>query len=237
MSKENLERVLDSANDSDWRIARTAWFRYNDIVGRIAAANGFSIEVGAAVFAALSPNNDYLGNLRDTSRLLVAAGAGRSIESFKVSTYGSNKRKAWRIALGEKPLDLIVFPKTRNFFLNILDPTDPVPVTVDGHIFNAWRGERMRLNDAAQKANARFYEQVAGDIRQIGAERGLFPNVVQGGVWYCWKRLHRIRHSDQMEFWGPDFMIAGLGFEPDLWEPAENGADEVQSLSSVAMLL
>ena len=219
MSRENLEHVLDRANDADWQIARQAWFRYHRIVAGIAGRYGFSVEIGAAVFSALSPNSDYLGNIRDTNRLLAAAAAGRGLEDFKVSTYGSNKKKAWRIVQGEKPLDLIVFPKTRNFFLNVLDPTDPVPVTVDGHILNAWAGKRIRLNDAAMKGSQKHYEEVAADIRQIGTERGMLPNVVQGGIWYCWKRLHRIKHSDQMEFWGPDYLAAGLGFEP------ENGAD------------
>lgn len=213
MSIENLQRVLDAANDWDWTIAKVAWFRYREIVGGIAAKHGYPVEIGAAVFAALSPNNDYLGNIRDTSRLLEAAAAKRSIDAFKVSTYGSNKRKAWRIVHGEDPLALIVFPKTRNFFLNVVDPVDPVPVTVDGHIFNAWAGKRIALNSAAQKFNAKHYHSVAEDIRQLGAQRQVVPNVIQGAIWYCWKRTHRIRHSDQREFWGPDYMAAGLGFE------------------------
>lgn len=208
------------ANDADWQIARQAWFRYQRIVGGIAARYGFPTHIGAAVFAALSPNNDYLGNIRDVNRLLEAAAAGKGLGDFKVSTYGANKRKAWRIVKGENPLDLIVFPKTRNFYLNIVDPTDPQPVTVDGHIFNAWSGVRRRLNSAEMKGYTKSYGQVAEDIRQIAVDRGMVSNVAQGGIWYCWKRLHRIKHSDQMEFWGPDFMIAGLGFELE----AENGA-------------
>ena len=216
MSRENLERVLDMANDADWQIARQAWFRYHRIVAGIAARHGFSVEIGAAVFSALSPNSDYLGNIRDTNRLLAAAAAGKGLDGFKVSTYGANKVKAWRIVQGEKPLDLIVFPKTRNFFLNVLDPNDPAPVTVDGHIFNAWAGRRIPLNSAAMKGSQKRYDEVADAIRQIGAERRIISNVVQGSLWYCWKRLHRIKHSDQMEFWGPDYLAAQLGFELEM---------------------
>jgi len=213
MSRENLERVLDRANQQDWRIARVAWFRYQKIVGGIAAQNGYPMEIGAAVFAALSPNNDYIGNLRDVNRLLAASRAGTGLDSFKVSTYGKNKVKAWKIAHGEKPLDLIRYPKTRNFFLNVSDPTNPYPVTIDGHIFNAWAGVRKKLNSAEIKQYARYYEEVAEDIRWLGAERGLIPNVVQGILWYCWKRIHRIKHSDQIEFWCNDMVVSGLGFE------------------------
>src|SRR3546814_13797099 len=48
----------------------------------------------SAGFAALSPNNDYHGNLRDTDRVLSAARAGQSINDFKVSTYGNKDRKS-----------------------------------------------------------------------------------------------------------------------------------------------
>lgn len=216
MSKENLERILDQANKADWEIASQAWFRYQSICGTIAKNCGYPLPVGCAVFAALSPNSDYLGNIRDCGRVLAAARKGWSIDDFKVSSYGNNKRKAWRIVHGENPLDLIVFPKTRNFFLNILNPNDPHPVTVDGHIINAWNNKRMKLSDANMRLKRGVYDQIAEDIRQIAVERRIIANIVQGLIWYCWKRLHRIRHSDQMEFWGVDYMAAGLGFQPEM---------------------
>lgn len=213
MSKENLERVLENVSQADWEIAGQAWFRYNKIVGGIAERCNFTTRTGAAVFAALSPNNDYLGNLRDTARLLIAAEAKMGLSDFKVSTYGANKIKAWQIAHGTEPLDLIIAPKTRNFFLNVADPTDPNPVTVDGHIFNAWCNRRVPLNSADMKGVSKHYDTVADAIREIGLERRLLPNMVQGLIWYCWKRMHNIRISGQMEFWGSDYLVAGLGFE------------------------
>jgi hypothetical protein len=215
MSRENLEKVMATATEADWNIAKQAWFRYQRITSTIAKKHGFAPCIGAAVFSALSPNSDYLGNIRDTNRLLEAAGAGNGIDDFKVSSYGNNKRKAWRIAHGEDPLDLIVFNKTRNFFLNIMEPLDPVPVTVDGHILNAWFGQRLRLSDANMRLRNGCYEQVADDIRRMGSDHKVLPNVVQGVVWYAWKRMHRIRHTAQLCFWADDAFVAGLGFEPD----------------------
>lgn len=215
MSKENLERVLDQANQADWNIAGQAWFRYNKIVTGIAQTCNFQPVIGAAVFAALSPNNDYLGNIRDTARMLIAAEAGAGIDDFKVSTYGANKRKAWAIVKGADPLELIVANKTRNFFLNVANPRDPTPVTVDGHIFCAWSGKRIPLNSPGMKAFAKDYDTVADAIRQIGVERRILPNMVQGLIWYCWKRMHGIKLDGQLEFWGSDFIVAGLGFQDD----------------------
>lgn len=215
VSKQNLERVFEQATPRDLEVAGAAWTRYQRIVGEVAARHGYRLVIGAAVFAALSPNSDYLGNLRDTNRLLEAARAGKSLSEFKVSTYGSNKEKAWRIVHGEDPLDLIVANKTRNFFLNVLDPSDPVPVTVDGHIFNAFQNKRLPLQSPQLKALSKRYDEVADCIRQIGSERRLLPNVVQGTLWYVWKRLNRIKHTDQLCFWADDAWVAGLGFEAD----------------------
>ncbi len=80
---------------------------------------GTTTRIASAVFSALSPNNDYHGNLSDAHALLDAKRKSLTIDDFTVHTYGQNKRKAWRIAHGEEPLDLIVANKTRNFFLNI----------------------------------------------------------------------------------------------------------------------
>jgi hypothetical protein len=144
---QNLIKVFDFADKEDIKIAECAWTKMNKLTADIAEKHDFHPRIGAAVFAALSPNNDFKGNLRDTDRLLLSARKGLGIDDFKVSTYGNNKRKAWRIAHGgEEPLDLIVFPKTRSFFMNVHNPLDPLPVTVDGHMLNAWNGERIRLN-------------------------------------------------------------------------------------------
>lgn len=211
---QNLIMVFDAADKADIKIAEEAWFKMNRLTKQIATKHGFAPRIGAAVFAALSPNNDYHGNLRDTDRLLQAAREQVGIDDFKVSTYGNNKRKAWRIANGEEPLDLIIFPKTRSFFLNVNDPLDPVPVTVDGHIYNAWRGERISLKGAAQKGNHKLYEEVANDIREIAKLKGILPNVAQGIIWYSWRRMHSILTPKQLELWDREALAARTGWVP-----------------------
>lgn len=211
---ENLVRVFDLATAADLSTAARSWYTYHELTSRAAQKFGFEPKIGAAVFAALSPNNDYHGNLRDMHRLLEAAHLGLNLDDFGVSTYHNNKRKAWAICHGTPPLDVIVYPKTRSFYLNICDPTDPVPVTVDGHIYNAWRGERVALTEAATKMNNRLYETIAEDVRTLARRVGLLPNVTQSVVWFVWRRIHSIKFDPQLEFWCPETMIAGLGFEP-----------------------
>lgn len=211
---ENLVKVFEQATAEDRRLAARSWWTYHELTTRMACKFGFGADVGAAVFAALSPNNDYHGNLRDAHRLLEAAHRGLGLDDFKVSTYGANKRKAWDIAHGTPPLNVIVFPKTRSFFLNIRDPLDPQPVTVDGHIYNAWRGQRVRLNSAAVRFPIKLYEVIAEDVRVLARESGLVPNIVQGVIWFVWRRIHGIKYQPQLELWCPETRAAGLGFEP-----------------------
>lgn len=216
VAMKNLMLVYAQADEEDKRVAEASWKTYNVLTTQIAHETGHDPDIAAAVFAALSPNNDYYGNLRDTRRLLEAHRDDKTVDGFKVSTYGHNKRKAWRIVEGEKPLDLIRAPKTRNFYLNIRDPNDPRPVTVDGHIFNAWNGERIPLKGAAQKINAKIYEIVAEDIRTIGKVTGTLPCVTQGIIWYTWRRIHNIKFTRQQELWSPEGRAAGV--EVPYWQ-------------------
>ena len=211
---QNLVKVFEQAEPEDHRLAARSWWTYNHLTSRMAAKFGFGPDVGAAVFSALSPNNDYHGNLRDAHRLLEAAHDGLELEDFRVSTYNPNKRKAWAITHGTSPLDVIVFPKTRSFYLNIRDPNDPIPVTVDGHVANAWRGERIPLKGAAAKMNKALYEIIAEDVRQLGRMKGILPNIAQGVIWFVWRRIHGIKFQPQLELWCPETRAAGLGFEP-----------------------
>lgn len=212
MSVDNLRRVAAQALPHERESALASYFKYQRLVSAIAAKHGFSPRVGAAVFAALSPNNDYHGNLRDCNTLLRAAAEGRALESFGVSTYGPNKRKAWDIAQGADPFELIVAKKTRNFFMNVDDPLNPEPVTVDGHLFNCWRAERVKL--VGLKHNAKQYDEVAEGVRRLAAEEGLVPCQMQGVLWITHRRIHRILTSGQREFWDPDYLAARLGFYP-----------------------
>lgn len=178
----------------------------------MAAEFSFKPETGAAVFSALSPNSTYHGNLRDTRRLLRAVRAGQPKESIRVSTYHNNRDKAWAIATGADPLKLIIYPKTRNFFMNICDPDDPRWVTVDGHIFNAWTGVRIPLKGAAMKMNFKVYDQIADDIRAVGRQKSIIANQAQAIIWITWRRMNGIKFSAQREFWSLEAEAAGIPF-------------------------
>jgi hypothetical protein len=209
---ENLYRLWGEVTDWDRGIAINSYLKYHDISYACAYHFGFEGYVGAALFAALSPNNDFHGNLRDMKNMLAAAQAGLDITQFRVSTYGNNKRKAWSIVKGSDPLKLIVAQKTRSFYKNINNPLDPEPVTVDGHMVNMWRGERVRLV-GLRGITPRVYEQVAQGVREMARGVGLIPNQVQACLWQTWRRIHKIQTSPQGVLWDIEFQKAGLGFK------------------------
>ena len=210
MSVDNLLIVYEKATPEDTREALDSYFKYNRMVTTMAAKYGYSASVGAALFAALSPNNDYFGNIRDVDKMLRAAAAGNTIDSFNVSTYGHNKHKAWAIVHGAEPLDLIEAKKTRNFYLSILDPTNPQPVCVDGHMYNCWRNERAGL--VGLRTHPKLYDEVADGVRQLAREVGIIPSQMQSILWVTHRRRYNILNSAQMCLWDFAYLAAGLGF-------------------------
>lgn len=208
--------VMDQAIPHDMRLGAGAFERYNQILKMLAASTDHSIEATCGVFSALSPNNAYLGNMRDAASMLRAHRDGRAIDSFKVNTYGANKRKAWAIAAGADPLAEITADKTRNFYLNLLDPNDPHPVTIDGHMFNIWNGSKKPLKSRdplkrIERIAGRLYRNVADDLRKVARKRGMIANQVQGVLWITWRRLNNvIVHQECL--WDLDIEKAGLGF-------------------------
>lgn len=202
--------MLEQASAHEVASGLASYAKYNRIVTAIAAKTGHTPRIGAAVFSALSPNNDYHGNLRDIHTLLSAAKAGLGLNDFSVCTYGPNKRKAWRIAHGEDPMELIVAKKTRSFFLNIDDPTNPEPVTIDGHMYNVWRSKRENLVGLRWRHKA--YDEIAEGVRELAAEFKWVPCQMQGVLWQTWRRIHHIKPTTQLTFWDEDLLAARLGF-------------------------
>lgn len=212
--RQNIHRILDHAEPWEQSEAKASYWKYNRLMAELARQTDTTLRIACAVFAALSPNNDYHGNLRDAYNLLKARQQGKTLCEFTVSTYGQNKLKAWEITHGTDPLDLIRAPKTCNFFQNISDPSDPVPVTVDGHVFNIWNGRRQNL--VGIRGLTSVYERIADDVRHVALERDLIANQVQAIIWTTWRRMHHIQSTRQLSMWDEDFLAARLGFHRPL---------------------
>ena len=210
----NFMRIMKQSRPHEKIEGYQAFDRLNVIAKGIAEEYGKSVKIGAAIFSTLSPNNDMKGNIRDVRRVLKASTNGLPSTSFKVSTYTMHKVKALKIANGElDPDKAFKYPKTYNFYHNILDPSEPTFVTIDGHVLNAWKFQRKNLSGNGM--NRTTYDQVANDIRKLAHSMDLKAHQLQGCLWFTWRRIHSIKTTSQLEMWDPDYVTAGLGFHPD----------------------
>lgn len=175
--------------------------RLHGMMERLAVSYEVRLENVVACFSALSPNNDYLGNLRSTVTLLEGRRRGLPVESCTVSTYGACKLRAWEFLAGEDFLTRTVGKKTRNFYINILDPEENTAVTIDGHMYCIWIGKRMTMRQAVRERMA--YDAVADGCRELAAHEGMLPNQLQAMLWFTWKRIHNVVYSPQLNLLNP----------------------------------
>lgn len=184
----NLLRVWDQSDFTDYTEGMLAYSRYLSTLSRLARRYSHPIESVVGAFAAMSPNNDYMGNLRSVVSLLQG--------SERTTSYSACRRRAQRCLRGEDFLSFTRGPKTRAFFQNIMDPYDDWPVTVDGHAYCAWVGRRMTMKAVVYLGFP--YEQVADGFRQAAAVTGVLPCQFQAVLWFTWKRIHNIVYRPQM---------------------------------------
>lgn len=210
MSRANLERMFARADADDLREAAQAYFRYHRLMREIADAYTQPFERTVAAFAALSPNNDYVGNLRSLVSVLDGIKAGAPLESIVVSTYKHCRDRAYSYLVGAEQ-----FPqrttglKILNFYMNIIDPTDLRWVTIDGHMCAAYRGDdAATMKDAIVRSRAE-YEEIAFVVKECARAHFMLPHQYQAAIWFARKRTLRVRFDAQINLFRP---------RDDLWQ-------------------
>lgn len=194
----NLARVASLIDRIDYTAGLTTYADYHQLLRVLAEQYSTRLENVVGAFVALSPNNDYVNNLRSLVSVLEGLRHQRSRSSVTVSTYKACRDRALDYASGRRDFLLSTTgPKTRAFFLNIMDPTDPKPVTVDGHMVSCWFGQRLRMVEAAY--SSWDYDVIAEGVRQLAAEMHLLPNQLQAMLWFTWKRINNIVYSPQLD--------------------------------------
>lgn len=179
----------DTAHGVEW------YDRAKRISQSISAATGLNINLVIGVMAALSPNNKWEINVRNTYDMCTAWIDGRDIDDFKVSTYGSNKRKAWsmledNLTTDEELLTRLNGQKTRSFYSNIRGLDE---VTIDGHALNIARGVRFNLTDDKTNIGKRLYRELQDAYVRAAKRVGVEPHELQAITWTTWRREHGIK--------------------------------------------
>jgi len=194
---KNIELVLAQSDFVDLTEGKTAYERYNEVLRSIADYYSMGFVQTVAAFVALSPNNDYVGNLRSLITLIVGFKNNIPVEQITTSTYKQCRNRAYNYLTGEK--DFLVEtggPKTINFYFNILKPKDTKYVTIDGHMYGVWHGERFRMVEVAHLKIP--YSKIASDFKIVAKRNNLIPNQLQATLWFTWKRINNVIYNPQL---------------------------------------
>lgn len=141
--------------------------------------SGGDVSRGAGVIAALSPQKQWTIN-----QDLAAQALGGNITGHTAV----NLAKVAAIMAGSNPLEVLpAESKTWNFYLNILDPSDPDPVTIDRHacdvaIGRAKRSKTMRTPDITKARYAILAHSYREAAIQVGAETGELDHIIASHV-------------------------------------------------------
>lgn len=205
-----LWAMLGKATAHDRKEGLAAYCRYHQIMRELSRRFSVPLDRAVAAFVSLSPNSDYIGNLRSTVSVLAGIYHGVSIDRVQVSTYRHCLERAWSYANGEaRFLDKTKGPKITAFYHNVLDPKDRRFVTIDGHMVAIWRNQELTMREAIPKA--REYRTISDAVKRIADHHLLVPCEVQAIMWHARKRQFNIKHSDQLNMWPTD--------DPNMLEP------------------
>lgn len=199
MSMENILFVYNLATPQEKRNGIVWYARALADCLWIAEKTDTPLHIVVGVCAALSPNNKWERNIDNTLSLIRAFLDGEDVESVKVSTYHTMKRKAWSILETMPDRDGVVKilngQKIVSFFCNIMGEDT---CTVDGHAKNIFYGERHGLNSDKTNIGKKEYATIQEAYVNVGKQvrfngRPLKAFEMQAITWVTWRRIHGIK--------------------------------------------
>mgnify|MGYP005996073315 CR=1 FL=1 len=169
MSIDNIVSIYRLATPEEKRDGVVWYARALADCMRIADDSEVPLHIVVGVCAALSPNNKWDRNVQNTRDMVQAFINGDDMDSFKVSTYHTMKRKAWSI-LEEMP---------------------------DYDARNIYYGIRHGLTTDKTSVGKREYAEIQQAYVQAGKKvrfngRALKAFEMQAITWVAWRRIHGI---------------------------------------------
>lgn len=195
---DNLLRLYDRADAEDRAEGRIYYPRQLERLERRAGPANLPLTAVAGAFAALSPNNAEKTNYIALD-IAIRVVSGELPESAGIPAYPINRTKALRILRGEEPGIVLKGNKVRSFYYNTIDPNTS-EVTIDGHMFNAWRDRVTVLHSRELNFGDGQYARIASDFRAAAFWVGLRAPEFQATLWLTWKRVNRILWNPQQSF-------------------------------------
>lgn len=196
----NLTRVWEQATPGERDGGVLAYDDYHQVMCEI--SNRYDVEPAkvAGAFCALSPNSDWMGNLRSAITMTHGWSHGWSEEEVTVTTYNANRGRAWRIMEGEPFESVFKGPKVRDFYRSIIEPQNQESATIDGHIANVARGQQNGMWYSGLTISE--YRKVKSCLQRLAKRNGILPLQMQGVLWFAWKRIHNILAADEAVLFG-----------------------------------
>lgn len=179
---EHVKRIIETYQKATPEMLEGGhnWYeRAHNVANKLGKGN---VEKGAGIIAALSPQTGWGRNLLLATSMVKTGTAKHT---------GINIEKAQRILAGEHPNDVLGGYKVTNFYRNIVDPSNPEPVTIDRHAHDipmgiAFRGNKkskQKSPDLGLDAKGR-YEHFQNAYRTAAGELGIeIPHKVQATTW------------------------------------------------------
>jgi len=183
-----IATVSDVSNGVEW------YDRAKRMAAWIAKETNIPEATVIGVMAALSPNNRWERNCKDTLTMCQAWINGDTTDDFKVSCYNTMKQKAWSILEDDLTTDEAILSrlngqKIRSFYSNIRGLDE---VTIDGHALNIARGKREGLTSDKTNMGKKQYRELQAAYVTAAKRVKVKPHELQAITWTTWKRIHNI---------------------------------------------
>jgi hypothetical protein len=184
----HILKVYKGSTEEDIVAGSRWYFKAHDKAVKLGKLYTLALPQVVGVIAALSPSVSWVRNIADTETLLQAVTSGN--DTFTVTAYGNNKRKAVEIAKGGDPLEILGGSKVLSFYDNILNPGTSSAVTIDGHAYSIWKGIRYTLGGSGSipKITPKRYEEVSSAYCKIASKLAVMPHQVQATTWLTWRK-------------------------------------------------
>lgn len=174
-----LLTAYDNASASDANEGAAWYADAQEFAIALSAGTRIDMSHAAGVVAALSPRVRWNTNMNAASRMIEAAMNGYDIPT--VAGLTANRIKAWKIANGANPLDVLGGQKVRAFYANIMGDADAVTVDV-------WAARAALGADATDRIPTGQYNAIADAYRLAADARNVSPMVMQATVWVYIRR-------------------------------------------------
>lgn len=194
----NILSVYEQATEAEVAVGMTwytaAWVKASEYAKLFKTP----ISMSAGVIAALSPNQSWGNNVRSAWKLLDMHTKG--LVPKGIAAYPASVDRAVRILQGEKPTQVLKGLKTASFYKNIVAPWTSTSVTVDGHAYSVWMGERITLQQVPSKIfRPKWYNAIAADYKVAATELKIKPWQCQAVTWCAWRRINEVSKNGRYD--------------------------------------